>query len=369
MSLQLKDLELYQFRNYPSFALHDIGPLTIFVGPNAVGKTNLIEAIQLLTSLTSLKNATANQLISWSEEGAKAEGVFSDQRRTIALSLLISKEKKRYQLNKKDKRPKDIRGLFPSVVFSPDDLLLIKGSQSIKRKALDDLGIQLSSNYQIIKKDYEKLIVQKNHLLKEKFSASFLESINETLVTIGTQFYCYRNSLFQRMMPLVKKYYEIISGKKEIIESSYVPSWENNESENFCTFNYPKEEALCLFSESIQKKLSDEKIRKRSLIGPHADRIEFYIDGKNAGLYGSQGQQRSLVLSIKLAEVELIHEIKNQKPLLLLDDVMSELDKDRRKCLLEFITDDLQTFITTTHLEYFSEDILNRAKIISLSKG
>lgn len=368
MSLLLKDIELYQFRNYSSFKLSDIGSLTVFIGPNAVGKTNLIESIQLITSLNSLKGATSHQMIAWDKERMKIEGFFSDNKRDISLSLNISEGKRNYQLNGKSKRPKDIRGLFPSVIFSPDDLSLIKGSQSVKRKALDDLGAQLSSNYQVIKRDYEKLLTQKNHLLKENFSATFLDSINETFITIGTQLFCYRSSLFQRVVPYIEKYYELISDKKETIQASYIPSWEEVDTEKYNYFNYSKEEVYSLFSENIEKIKEKEIIRKRSLIGPQADKIEFYINGKNAGLYGSQGQQRSLVLSIKLAEVAIIEEMKKQKPILLLDDVMSELDEDRRRCLLEFINDDLQTFITTTHLEYFPEDILNKARIVKLAK-
>ena len=368
MSLSLKDIELYQFRNYYSFELNDIGSFTIFVGPNAIGKTNLIEAIQLITSLNSLKSATLSHLITWGKEQAKVKGSFSNEKRNLTLSLDINKENKKYLLNDKGKKPKDLKGMFPSVIFSPDDLCLIKGSQSIKRKWLDDLGSQLSSNYQVIKRDYEKLLLQKNHLLKDNYSSVLLDSINETLITTGTQLYCYRNSLFNRIIPLIKKYYKIISDSKESIEGTYIPSWETINEEIFQEFNYLKEEARNLFSLHLEKMKTEEKRRGRSLIGPHADKVVFCINKKNVGLYGSQGQQRSLVLSIKLAEVAIIEEFKKQKPILLLDDVMSELDENRRRCLLEFITDDLQTFITTTHLEYFPHSIISNAHTISLAK-
>lgn len=119
---------------------------------------------------------------------------------------------------------------------------------------------------------------------------------------------------------------------------------------------------------ALGKHRSEERRRKRALIGPHGDRIEFFIGGKNARLYASQGQQRSIVLSFKLAEVALIQDMRDQKPILLLDDVMSELDAQRRNALIGFISGDIQTFITTTNLQYFSEEIIDQARVVSLGQ-
>ncbi|MEG1870337.1 MAG: hypothetical protein RR205_05770, partial [Oscillospiraceae bacterium] len=159
-----------------------------------------------------------------------------------------------------------------------------------------------------------------------------------------------------------------IAGKSEKIEITYIPSWLENNPEIFSQRDFTIDEARHLLAEKIRVGSEDEIQRKRTLWGPHTDSIEFFIKGKNAGIYGSQGQQRSLVLSFKLAQVALIQEILGQKPILLLDDVMSELDTARRNALMDFISDDIQTFITTTDLKYFNETVLQRARIITLSK-
>lgn len=372
MTLLVRDIKLRNFRNYSSFSLSDISSLTIFSGPNAIGKTNIIEALQLTTALTTFKNANSQQLIRWGEDTGQVRTHLSDGSRDLVIKMDLNQEKKVFCLNDKKKRTKDIRGLLPSVLFSPDDLALIKGSQSLKRSSIDAIGIQLSANYQVIKRDYEKILLQKNSLLKEESSNEMLESVNETLITIGTQLFCYRSALFNRIIPLMKANYNEIVHRSEELEMAYIPSWcvadinLNNLVENQV---YTKEEVTSLFREELQKRKKEEIGRKRSLVGPHADRIEFYINRKNAGIYGSQGQQRSLVLSFKIAEVGVIQDVIHQKPVLLLDDVMSELDKDRRAALIGFIKDDIQTFITTTHLDYFSSNIIKQAKVIELSNN
>lgn len=366
MSLKITDISLTSFRNYEHFSLSEIGLLTIFVGPNAIGKTNLIEAIQMTTFGSSFRKPTTQQLISWDENGAKVSLSIKSATRSLVIDLLLTSESRSYLLNGKKKRAKELRGILPSVIFTPDDLFLIKGSQSVKRSSLDQIGVQLTPNYSVIKRDYERILSQKNNLLKDDPPQGYLDSINETLSRIGTQYFLYRSSLLQKLIPYIEKNYRIISGGREEVTISYIPSWEESDPEKFYSKMYSKEEALHHINHSLMIKRNEEIKRKRSLIGPQADKIQFFINGKNAGLYGSQGQQRSLVLSFKIAEVEIIKEITEQTPVLLLDDVMSELDSERRHALLDFISDDIQTFITSTTLDYFPSEILSRAQIIEL---
>ncbi|MCL1797214.1 MAG: DNA replication/repair protein RecF [Eggerthellaceae bacterium] len=366
MSLFIQSIRFSGFRNYSQFELSHLENLTIFLGPNAVGKTNIVEAIQLLTSLTSLRNATADQLIPWDGEEAFIEVIEKGDNRELKVSLHIFENKKTYKINDKNKKVKEVRGLLPSVVFSPDDLCLVKGSQSIKRSAIDAIGVQLSANYQIIKKDYEKLLRHKNRLLKEEQSEALLQSVNELLVINGAQFQNYRYALFQKMVPLIKEHYQNITEQKEELVCSYVPYWEKSNPETCSDTPVSKNETQERFIQTLRAKKGEEKVRKTSLVGPHIDKIEFFIDGKNAGIYGSQGQQRSLVLAFKLAELGVIQEITQQNPVLLLDDVMSELDETRRTALLNHISADTQTFITTTTLEYFPQDIIKQATVVRL---
>ncbi|BDE97960.1 DNA replication/repair protein RecF [Raoultibacter timonensis] len=364
--LRIESVRFDHFRNYPMFKLDDVGPLTVFVGRNAIGKTNIVEGIELLTALSSFRNPTARQLVQWGNENARLQAKFSSASRDLDLALSIADGKKSYTLNGKPKKIQTLKGLLPAVAFTPDDLDLVKGSQGSKRAALDALGSQLSPNYYVIRKDYEKILQHKNRLLKEEGSPSYLDAVDETLLAVGTQLYCYRSSLFVKLLREIERYYREITDGSESIQAAYVPSWEEHDPEKTETFVLGKEDALDAMRVSLNDGREEERRRRHAVIGPHADRIEFFIEGKNARIYGSQGQQRSIVLSFKLAEVALIRDMLDQKPVLLLDDVMSELDEQRRNALVGFISGDIQTFITTTNLQYFSEDILAQARVIRL---
>lgn len=364
--LRIESVRFAHFRNYSSFELADIGPLTVFVGQNAIGKTNIVEGIELLTALSSFRTATSQQLVEWGSESAKLEATFVSASRNLEIALQIREGKRSYALNGKPKKIQTLKGLLPAVAFTPDDLDLVKGSQGSKRAALDSLGSQLTPNYYVIRKDYEKMLQHKNRLLKEEGSLAYLDAVDETLLTVGTQLYCYRSSLFLKLLREIERYYHEITGGNESIQAAYVPSWEEHDPDKIESFVLSKDEAAKKMHASLIEKREEERRRRHAIIGPHADRIEFFIEGKNARIYGSQGQQRSIVLSFKLAEVALIQDMLDQKPVLLLDDVMSELDEHRRNALVGFISGDIQTFITTTNLQYFSDEILDQADVIKL---
>ena len=192
--------------------------------------------------------------------------------------------------------------------------------------------------------------------------------MNETLVTCGAQLSCYRAALFEKLAASMASYYAEITDAHERLDAGFVPSWEEHDPLSFATRTFGRDEAREALADALARRGGEERVRKRALVGPHADRIEFFIDGKNAALFGSQGQQRSVVLAFKLAEATLIQDILRQKPVLLLDDVMSELDAARRRALVAFISGDIQTFITTTNLAYFDDDLLGGARIVELEK-
>ena len=369
MGLCLQQLSFRNFRNYQDFLLQEIGPLTIFVGPNAAGKTNIIEGIDLLTAITSFRHPKTHQLVTWGFESSRLQAHLSDGSRQLDVELRIKDDRKSYQLNGKTKRIHDLKGILPAVCFSPDDLTLIKGAQSIKRNALDAVGSQLSVNYYAVRKDYEKILQQKNRVLKEGVKPEYLASINEVFVSIGAQLSFKRAEIFSKMRPYIQEYYHVITGQTEQVRGAYFPSWHDHDQEVFSDNHFTTDEARDALQDIIFSNQTYEIERKRAVFGPHSDAIEFFIEGKNAGIYGSQGQQRSLVLSFKLAEVSLLQDILGEKPLLLLDDVMSELDMVRRTALIQFISGDIQTFITTTHLDYFNEELLERARVVRLEKS
>lgn len=366
MALLVNKLELKNFRNYQSFALEDLSALTIFVGPNAVGKTNLMEAIDLVTSISSFRNSKTEELVGVPGLPTSVKSWVSDEHRQLEFALQVVEGKKKYLLNGKEKRSSDLRGMLPSVTFIPDDLTLIKGSNTHRRHALDSLGSQLAPSYPVIRREYEQILRQKNNLLKEDPSIPFLESVDEVLVKCATQLFCYRLSLFQKLIPYIQDFYRDISHRDELITAEYVPSWEEDSVSHETLDPHDKELIRQRFYKAVEERRFEEMARKHAVIGPHKDEIRFYINGRAADTYGSQGQQRSLVLAWKLAEVTLIEEMIDARPVLLLDDVMSELDEIRRNELTKYVLRSTQTFITTTNISYFSDEILDNARIIQL---
>lgn len=380
MTLHIESLVFRNFRNYETLALGGLGEITVLVGQNAIGKTNIIEGVQLLTALTSFRHATRDQLIRHGSESARLEAAVTDGNRELEIALALDDKSRKYQLNGKAKRPGDLKGLVPSVIFTPDDLDLVKGSMTGRRAALDTLGSQVNKNYYALRRDYEKVIRHKNRLLKDEADPALVEAINEMVVTCGAQLVCYRTALFARLVPHIVEKYRQISQGREMLSAVYVPSWARpaataNSAGSSPAFVVPspeehtplqRDEARESLARALHERAGEERRRGRAVVGPHADEITFLLDSQDASLFGSQGQQRSIVLAYKLAEAAVIEEVLEQKPVLLLDDVMSELDGTRRAALVEAMERGSQTFITTANLAYFDRDMLNRSNVVSL---
>ena len=372
--MKIESVKLVNFRNYDSLLLGDLGNLVVFTGMNAVGKTNIIEGIHLLTTGKSFRNPQVVQLIKEGASSSKISMDCTDGNRMLEISVILEPGKKSFLLNGKRRNASEMRGLLPSVVFTPDDLEIAKKSSSVKRDAADDLGEQISKNYWTIRQDYEKVLKYKNRLLKDEASKALIESINETLIVCGTQLFCYRKALIERIVPEVERIYERISGGKEPFEALYIPSWEHlddakNEKKFSADAVYEKEFVRTMMRTNIDRYFEQERIRRRSLVGPHNDKVVFLLDGKDVSNFASQGQQRSVVLAWKLAEVEIIRQTLGHNPVLLLDDVMSELDEQRKKTLLGFVSEDIQTFITSTDDSFISEEYKGKALMVRLPLG
>ena len=363
----IESISLSDFRNYERFHIEDFGKLTVFIGQNGVGKTNVLEALQLLTSASSFRHPQIINLVREGRKNGYATLKAGDGSRSLSIELMLEAGKRRYSVNGKAKSGADVRGRIPSVIFTPDDLQLVKGSSGAKRTALDDLGMQLTRNYYVVRRDYEKTVRFKNRLLRDEASRDLIESINETLITCGAQLFCLRAALFDRMVPIVSRVYAELSGGAEEFTALLRPSWERlskSESSESPTEN-PAEirERLAL---ELERWHHEERRRGRALVGPHADEVLLMLEQRDASMYASQGQQRSIVLAWKMAEVETIRSILSVTPALLLDDVLSELDGSRREMLVRFVTEEVQTFVTATDLDGFAEELLDRAKVVKL---
>ncbi len=372
MGLRIEQLNCKDFRSYSEFQLKDIGALTAIVGPNAVGKTNLLEGIQLVTACSSFRNPQPFHLVRDGAQMGKFEVQLQGDGRELDVELRVSSDSREYFLNGKKKRPRDLRGLLPSVLFSPEDLDLVKGSQAPRRSQADALGAQLSANYQQVRRDYEKMLRQKNRLLKEGAQPLYLQSINEVLAAIGSQLFHLRCELLAALTPYLKSAYAQISGGSEEVELAYIPSWARHDVDPSRFPNLEpatREDAQEALMGAMVADSEKEHERRVCLQGPQLDRIEFYLNGRNAHDFASQGQQRSLVLAYKMAEVQLIRDKLGQTPVLLLDDVMSELDGARREALFSLISGEVQTFITATNAEVLDRAEYLGAQIVQIGEG
>lgn len=362
MSLLVKKLSVRDFRSYREFFLEPSGSLTVLVGPNGVGKTNLIEALQVLTTTQSFRRPLWADLVRWGAESACASLEAEGDARRLSVELEVSAAGRReFKVNGKSRRRLvDVAGVLPSVVFTPEDLRLIKDSAERRRGALDSLGAQLSTAYAQLNTEYERVLRQRNALLREEGSGEDdLEPWTEALITTGAKLRESRRRLLERVGPYLKQSYERVAG--DGLEAHYSAA---HERDGVMVDNGDSGKAI---RTHLREKRAEERSRRTTLAGPHRDEIIFTLGGREARAFASQGQQRTIALAWKLAEVSVIEEISGQTPLLLLDDVMSELDERRRHALASEVGTVAQTILTTTNIGYFDKKLIRRAEVVELA--
>jgi DNA replication and repair protein RecF len=371
MGVFLKELRLQNFRSHLSFSLDDPQHLIIIIGANATGKTNIIEAIQLLSMLESFKAPLWQDVVNDKEENCLIQARYVQNERLIDIQMDVREGRRSYLLNGKKKAKNLLKGIVPAVIFVPDDLDLAKDSSEVRRRLLDDMGQQLSSSYREISTDYQRTVRQRNAVLKmqkeEPCPRQLLESWNENLVALGSLLFVSRVRLYRRLCEKALEHYKELS-EGEALTSRYIPSFSrlDKEYDDEALFEMEKEEVRELLQESCEFLQREEQARAKTLVGPHRDEIAFFVDGRDARRYASQGQQRSIALALKLAQLGVVQDISESQPLLLLDDVMSELDESRRHALVEMIDGQMQTVITATDLSCFDEDMIRHAQIVEL---
>lgn len=362
MGLVVTSVHVENFRSYESFQLELDEGLTILVGPNAVGKTNLLEAIRLLTAGESFRRPRWNEVVRWGAEKSFLALEAGGDGRSLSVELDVTAEGKReFRINGKVRRRiVDFAGVLPSVVFTPDDLLLVKESADRRRGALDDLGGELSPSYTSLRMEYERALRQRNTMLRDEAGEGpVFEAWTDRLVDLGVSLVEARKRLFGRLGEAMAEAYQGIS-RKERLEVRYQPSWERDGI-------LGDEETAEMMRRHLVEKSREEAARRTSLSGPHRDDVLFTLDGRDARVFASQGQQRTIALAWKVGEVRVVEDVSGQQPLLLLDDVMSELDEIRRHALADFVGRTTQTIVTTTNLGYFEESLVGKAKVVRLS--
>lgn len=423
MSLSITRVEYRDFRNMAHRTLEPHPGLTVLVGPNAVGKTNCVEGIVLLTSGRSFRHlASPGDLVREGAPSCQVAMRLEGEKRRVDVAFEVEGGKKRLLVNGKSRRMTEGARLLPSVLFYPDDLMVIKGPASGRREMLDQIGMQLSESYGRIHRDYQRALAQRNALLRDEAlagesgagasgsslsglggarvgssaTAGLLEAWTEALVSSGSMLYLYRRALLDRLTPLIADAYASIApGERLTIgyESSYAPAPAASATGSVSSAAssadgvtgagaaaIPEAAPVTIapvsraqrpqVEEAFRARLAQvhagELARRVTLAGPHRDDVSFAIDGRDARLFGSQGQQRTISLAEKIAHVNLVHAMTGSYPVVLLDDVMSELDATRRSALFGLIHTGVQTIMTTTNLDYFTPDELRSVRVVEM---
>jgi len=357
------------YRNLKNIDINFDPNVNIFIGKNAQGKTNLLEAIYFLALTRSHRTNSDKELIAFGKDYANLMGHVHKSQVNSDLRVLITKKGKKVWVNRVEQaKVSKYIGQLNAILFSPEDLELIKGAPALRRRFMDQEFGQINPEYLYFASKYRQVLLQRNNYLKqlakgEAHDLVFLDVLSDQLAGIAAEIVVRRFKFLNYLSHFASDAYAHISSADEVLTVTYHPSVVDIKATDSTEDIYHK--VLANY-----KKSKNNEIRKgTTLSGPHRDDIEFKLDGKDAHLYGSQGQQRTIALSIKLAEIQLVHQLTDEYPLLLLDDVMSELDHSRQSALLNYIHGKTQTFITTTDLEGISWEIIKQPKIYRIQSG
>lgn len=374
--MYLKRLHLRQFRNYGEQQVKFQAPKTILVGDNAQGKSNLLEGVALLSTLKSPRAASDRDLILDGASTAQLVGTLERQIGLTELAITLRRTGRRTVALDRENchRQLDFLGVLNVVEFSSLDLELVRGAPESRRRWLDNLVVQLEPVYAHISKQYDRVLRQRNALVRqhrrllqsgasETLPSATLPVLDLQLATEGTKVMRRRLRALARLTPLAQTWHQAISGRREQLSIAYAANVDTIQEDD------EPERLRQTFLHRLEQKAIAETHQGTTLVGPHRDEIVLTINDTPARQYGSQGQQRTLVLALKLAELQLIEEVVGEPPILLLDDVLAELDPHRQQQLLEAIEDRFQTLIATTHLTAFDAQWLRASQILSVQAG
>ena len=340
--------------------------MNIFLGDNAQGKTNILESIIILALTKSHRIGVSPNIIKFNKKKAKISGVVRKDKIITKLGVELTEDKKIQKVNNTEiKKVADYISNLNVIVFTPDDLDIIKGSPSIRRNLLNIELSQISKIYLNTYNEYNKLLKTRNEYLKILFNNSiadvnYLDIITDKLIEKAIIIYQKRKEFIDMINNSINKYYKEIVGS-EGLKVEYVP--------NIDIVDYEYENLRKKMKHIYKKYYQKELNYGMTLYGPHRDDFNFILDNNNLKFFGSQGQQKVAVLSYKLAEIPIFNEICNTSPVLLLDDIFSELDVKKRNRLLKLVSGNIQSIITTTDLRSINKKYLENAYIYTVKDG
>lgn len=352
--MRIKNLKLNNFRNFSQGEVAIGDGTTVFYGGVGEGKTNLIEAAFLLSVGRSYRTSEANQMISWgkSEAYVRGEGVNADGH--IAVAVKVTKNGKRIELNgENNKKSIDLIGGLRSVIFHSEDIAIVSGAPQTRRRYIDLAISQSSKNYAHNLKDYYKILRQRNSILL-KHSNNDVSGWDEQLSQTGAWITQVRARVIDEISAAANQIIQTIVGENNKLEMKYLPSGDMDQ-ENFKT--------------KLSRTMNLDIARGMTNVGPHRDDIKILLSGVDARYFASSGEKKTIVLALKLAEVEFIRTVTGEKPILLLDDVFSTLDIKRSKALLSVTGDGSQCIITLTDLNLLMNEFRSGAKLYEIAGG
>jgi len=383
-NLTLKNLRLVNYRNYTDSKLEFSPNLNILWGDNAQGKSNLLEAIYYLGHGRSYRLVPDDQVLQWDRHSFVIQASFFQDTIQSLLEISFSKDPRKKNINFNGTplpRLEKLGRIFPVVLFSPDDLQLVKGSPNYRRNYLDTLLSQIYPDYAEANYRYQRVLIQRNHLLKLPDNVSnrnLLETLDQEISKHGAYILAYRLSFLPSLGRYLRKYFSEIAQADAELNMLYSSSLTSSQLV-LETINSLNDTKLCVqrilnsmiinFTNALAKLRSVDRLKGTTTIGPQRDDLVFRIQGKNLRQFGSQGQQRSMVLALRLSELELMDQSLANRPILLLDDVFSELDEKRCFALLRMLKLERQVFITTTSIENLPEELTNKAAFYQVKSG
>lgn len=360
--MKVKRLKLCNYRNCENIEFDKEAKKILIIGKNAQGKTNILESIFFLSSLKSPRTTNSLELINFQSQEVAINAEIEKAGVNIELDFYYDKNKKReLKLNGLKTNPKNFKSVLKTVLFSTQDLMLLRGSPQDRRDWLDTAISQIYPAYDERLLKYNKIKIQKNNFLKDyNRDETLLDVYNEQLAVLGSNIIYLRKKFLKEIEKIAQEKHSTISGN-ENLSIQYDCSFIEKEKE--------VEEILEKFKQKLQERKELEIIRGQMVVGPHRDDIIFYINGQEATKFASQGQQRTVVLSLKLAELDIIKEKIGESPILLLDDVLAELDDLRQNYLLKTIDKNTQTIITSVDTLLFDEKFLEDVKVYKIESG
>ena len=359
--MKIERLKLTNFRNYTNLEISFVNNINLIIGDNGQGKTNILESVYMLSLTKSNRIGVEENLIKFNEEVAHIEGIVRNKDNLVKKQEIhLTKNKKQLFINNKEiRRSKDYVANLCVISFTPQDLEIVKGSPLERRNMMNIDISQLYNNYISYLNEYNQVIKMRNEYLKimslnGNKDSRYLDVINANMVEKALKIYEYRFGFIERINKYLANIYKKITGlpnlKIKYLNSMHVDC-------------YDSEELRKKYEEKIKKNFNLELMQGMSLIGPHRDDFSFSLDGIDMKLFSSQGQQRMAIIALKIAEIYLFKDVKGEYPVLLLDDIFSEIDTKKRNNIIKFLNDDIQSIITTTDINDIENDLLNKAQV------